>query len=157
MHRSSCLAIGCTAALVLMSCNNQQTTSGGTNSSVSGVSTAAAPLPKAMLGVRMAHSGPALAAQLGIDADKTTLITLVAEDTPAQRAGFEQWDIIVAIEGAADASPASVRSVLRSSAPGDSISCTVLRADKRMTIDAILAEPDTERMVPLPPQPTSSS
>ena len=157
MLRSSCLAIGCTAMLALAACNNQSKTTDQSHTNVNTTTMVSSPIPKAMLGVRMAHSGPALAAQLGIDADETTLVTLVAEDTPAKRAGFQQWDIIIAVDGASDAAPASVRKVLRSSNPGDTVNFTVLRADKKMTIDAVLEESDTERMIPLPPQPSKSS
>lgn len=157
MHRSLCLAIGCTAMLALVACNNPPKNADESKANVTAVNTANAPIPKAMLGVRMAHSGPALAKQLGVDPDKTTLITYVAEDTPAARAGLEQWDIIIEIDGAPDASPSSIRRVLRSSNPGDTVTCTVLRADERKNITAVLEESDTERMVPLPPQAATST
>lgn len=150
-------ALGATAMLALVACNNQQKRTDQTTPTAPASHNASAPIPKAMLGVRMAHAGPALAKQLGVDADKTTLITYVAENTPAQRAGFEQWDLIVEMEDAPDASPASIRKVLRSSQPGDTVVFTILRADKRTNITAVLEKSDTERMLPLPPQPTTST
>ena len=156
MHKYVQVALALIAVSSITACMNQQDAPPKGAQGAGGAQPAGAPIPKAMLGVRMAYSGPALGSQLDIDPDKTTLITHVAEDTPAQSAGFERWDIIIAMDGATDASPASIRTVLRSSEPGDTVSFTILRADKQKKISAVLEKSYSERMVPLPPQPKSS-
>ncbi|MCH2143717.1 MAG: PDZ domain-containing protein [Phycisphaerales bacterium] len=109
-------------------------------------------LPPVMLGVRMAWTGPALATQLaylGVSAEDSTLLTLVAPDTPAARAGLRQWDVIIETGEGTGASPDAIRSMLRESKPGDVVTFVVLRDGKRTKVDAVLEVPDATRMHPL--------
>jgi S1-C subfamily serine protease len=114
-------------------------------------------MPEVMLGVRMAPAGPAMAKHTGVDPDKATLVTFVAMETPAQRAGFENWDLIIAVNGSSNASPTVIRKVLRSSKPGDKVDFTICRADEKIEITAELVAADHDRMVPLPVRTTRPS
>ena len=110
----------------------------------------AAPRPPVMLGVGMEAAGPVFAKHANVHETQCTLITNVAPDTPAQRAGLEDWDLVVKVDGDSDASPAAIRKRLRSSKPGDTIELTVQRAGKQMVLTATLEEPDHDRMTLLP-------
>lgn len=110
----------------------------------------AAPRPPVMLGVGMEAAGPILAKHASVHETNCTLITNVAPDTPAQRAGLEDWDLVVMVDGSEDASPAAIRRTLRASKPGDRITLTISRGGKQMEITATLEEADHARMTLLP-------
>ena len=77
-------------------------------------------------------------------------IHVVLVRTPAQRAGLEDWDLVVMVDGSEDASPAAIRRTLRASKPGDRITLTISRGGKQMEITATLEEADHARMTLLP-------
>jgi S1-C subfamily serine protease len=110
----------------------------------------AAARPPVMLGVGMEAAGPVLAKHAGVHETECTLITNVAPDTPAARAGLEDWDLVVKVDGSEKASPGDIRRVLRSSKPGDTITLTISRGGNLSQISATLAEPDHNRMTLLP-------
>jgi len=93
------------------------------------------PLP-VMLGVSMQPPGAALCHHLDLDPQRTTMLTNVVEGLPAHRAGLRQHDLIVAIEGADDASPKGIRSVLAGKAEGETVVLEVVQAgrDGRVTV-----------------------
>ena len=84
-------------------------------------------LSRARIGVALADVGPASAAQLGVDRQRSSLVTQVAEGKPADRAGLEKWEIITAVDGDPEASPTDVASAVRKLDRGDTITLTVLR------------------------------
>ncbi len=87
-----------------------------------------------MIGVHTDSVGRAMAAQAAVDADDATLITAVLSGTPAEEAGLERFDLVVAVNGDDDASPRDFRRAIRATPPGESISLTVLRGGERRTI-----------------------
>ena len=109
-----------------------------------------APKPPVMLGVNMAPGGPIMSKHLGIDGDSVTMIIAVGEDTPASDAGLEIWDVIVGVHGSDQASPSSLRRILRASRPGDVIPLEVRRGPQTITIEVVVEEADHGRMIPLP-------
>jgi hypothetical protein len=82
--------------------------------------------PKVMLGVTL-DAPDADDLPEGFDADKATLITSVRDDLPAAKAGLLEDDIIVKIQDQDDASPRSLRRILRDKNPGDALSLTIVR------------------------------
>ena len=98
----------------------------------------------------MVPSGPIMQKHLGVNGDESTMIIAVGEDTPASRAGLELWDVIVRVNGSSEASPSSIRTILRASAPEDVIDLEVLRGAKTTTVEVTLVEAEHERMIPLP-------
>jgi predicted metalloprotease with PDZ domain len=109
-----------------------------------------APKPSVMLGVNMVPSGPIMSKHLGVDGEYSTMIIAVGENTPASKAGLELWDVVVTVQGSGDASPSSLRRMLRASKPGDVIDLEVIRGTKTITIKVALEEADHDRMIPLP-------
>ena len=98
----------------------------------------------------MVPSGPIMQKHLGVNGDQSTMIIAVGEDTPASRAGLELWDVIVSVNGSSEASPSSIRTILRASTPEDVIDLEVLRGAKTTTVEVTLVEAEHERMIPLP-------
>lgn len=82
--------------------------------------------PKVMLGVTLDVPDSDDMPE-GFDAAKATLITSVRDDLPAAKAGLQEDDIIVKIQDQDDASPSSLRKILRGKNPGDALSLTIVR------------------------------
>ncbi len=87
-----------------------------------------------MIGVHTGSVGRALAAQAAVDADDATLITAVLSGTPAEEAGLERFDLVVAVNGDDDASPRDFRRAIRATPSGEPITLTILRGGERRTI-----------------------
>ncbi|MDX9910361.1 MAG: PDZ domain-containing protein [Phycisphaerales bacterium] len=93
-------------------------------------------LSRARIGVSLSDVGPASAAQLGIDRERSSLVTQVASGKPADLAGLEKWDIITAVNGDPEAGPSDVANAVRKLGKGDEITFTVLRGgeSREMTV-----------------------
>jgi hypothetical protein len=79
-------------------------------------------------------------------------------------AGAKAHDVIVGVNGSADASPAAVRAVVRAAKPGDAFTLSLVRAGERRDVTVKLAAWDPKHMVnplgrqdPVPPAMASSS
>lgn len=96
--------------------------------------------PPVMLGVRMRAIDPVLATHLGLDARAASVLEDVAEELNGHAGGLRDHDVIVAVDGKTPADPGSVRKVLRSKKPGDTIDFTVVRpggkTDVKVTLEA---------------------
>lgn len=87
--------------------------------------------PKVMLGVTLDAPSAALASHLGLDAGVGTIISNVMEKLAADRAGLEQWDVIVSVNGKKGASPDAIREILAKSDPGDALELMVIRGGQK--------------------------
>ena len=115
------------------------------------ISGSEARLPPVMIGVCMARTSPAMASQLrhlGVVPEGTTLLTMVADDTPASRSGLRQWDLILGVNGGGHGPPVVIRGMLSQAAPGDRIVFDVLRDGRTFEVEVELVEPDPARMLP---------
>jgi hypothetical protein len=106
---------------------------------------AEAPLP-VMLGLTMTEPGPALEKHLGLAPGNTTMVTGFYRGLPADKAGLGEYDIIVAIDGEAQADPASIRKVLREKSAGDTLRLAVIQEGKRRELKVTLQAHDAEAM-----------
>jgi len=88
------------------------------------------------LGVTIGEVDDAMAAQLGLDEDEGILVRSVIEDSPAEKAGLKAYDIITRIDNEQINDISDLRKKLRESKEGDTITLTVLRKGKSMTIKA---------------------
>ena len=75
-----------------------------------------------------------------VDGGRGALISEVAPDSPAERAGIDVGDVVVAADGTPiDGLPAFIAAI-RDKSPGDSIDLEVLRGGSRLTLTAVLIE-----------------
>jgi hypothetical protein len=102
--------------------------------------------PPVMLGIHMSDTDEALQRHLRLAPGETAIISSLYEGLPAQKAGIEQYDIIVAVDGKRPAGPKQVREALGGLEDGDAITFTVIHegrtVDRTVTVEAW----DSERM-----------
>lgn len=96
------------------------------------------------MGVSTATIDSASAQQFGLAVDAGALVQAVVAGSPADTAGIEQGDIIVAIDGEEITSVEDVFAVIRSHEVGDTVEVEVVRAEQRTKLTVTLAS-DTER------------
>ena len=93
------------------------------------------------LGVYIADLTPALAAARGIAASRGILVTDVIAGGPAERAGIQDDDVIVAVDATpVESTSALIRLFLTDYAVGDEVTITLLRASVQQTVTLTLEE-----------------
>jgi serine protease Do len=92
------------------------------------------------LGIFPGQLTPQVADQFGIEAESGVLVLSVTEDSPADGAGLEEGDLIVATDGEPVRIVEDLLSRLREHEPGDRIALELVRADERREIDVTLAD-----------------
>ncbi len=107
------------------------------------------------LGVDTYAIGPDLASQMGLAADQGVLIQRVLPGSAAERAGLRGGnqqayvgnqpimlggDLIVAIDGHEIADQQDITAIMDKHQPGDTISVTIVRGQRKMTLKLILGE-----------------
>jgi S1-C subfamily serine protease len=107
------------------------------------------------LGIVSFAIGPDLASQMGLNADSGVLIQKVIQGGAAERAGLHGGnqqayvgntpimlggDLIVGIDGQEVADPQDINAIMDKHQAGDTISVTILRGNRQMTVKLILGE-----------------
>jgi Do/DeqQ family serine protease len=95
---------------------------------------------RAWLGVMIQDVDQNLAKSLGLDKPGGVLISQVNEDTPAEKAGLQEGDIILAVDGNEVNSRSSLRNKISLLPVGHKARLKVLREDEQMEIVAKLEE-----------------
>jgi membrane-associated protease RseP (regulator of RpoE activity) len=90
--------------------------------------------PPVMLGVTMEQPGAALVKHMGINPARSTLLIDVIPGLPAAKAGLEDHDVVIAVDGSSDAGPHDIRRRLRAMKAGDTITFTVRRGAESRTV-----------------------
>jgi len=90
--------------------------------------------PPVMLGVTMEQPGAALVKHMGINPARSTLLVDVIPGLPAAKAGLEDHDLVIAVDGSKDAVPHDIRRKLRAMKAGDSITFTIRRGAESRTV-----------------------
>lgn len=103
--------------------------------------------PPVMLGVTMEQPGAALVKHMGINPARTTLLVDVIPGLPAAKAGLEDHDVVIAVDGSQDASPHDIRRKLKTMKAGDTITFTVRRGPASRTVTLAAAAWQAEHMV----------
>ncbi|MBX3357019.1 MAG: PDZ domain-containing protein [Phycisphaeraceae bacterium] len=98
---------------------------------------------KPLIGVNTERVSPALASQLGVNADRSTLVAYVFEGWPAARAGVKQYDVIVKVDGDDYVPPDAIRKAIRAKKPGDTITLTVIRGGQPVDLQVDIASKPT--------------
>lgn len=109
------------------------------------------------LGVSIADMTGAKASAMNTTTKRGTLITGVAEDSPAEKAGIKEDDIITSFNGKSIEEAEDLFQAVRTSAPGSKASIVVVRKDGSTTLQATIGklprsqESFTRLSVPIPP------
>jgi serine protease DegQ len=92
----------------------------------------------AYLGIQPAPLTEELSSSFDLDVDAGALVRAVPANTPADRAGLEQGDVIVSLQGEPIEMVEDLFAALRDYKPGDSVTVTVVRDGKRRDLDVEL-------------------
>jgi Do/DeqQ family serine protease len=95
---------------------------------------------RSKLGATIQDVTPDLAESLGMHETRGALVSGVEPGSPADHAGLKQGDVITALDGRTVTDANTLRNQVASSAPGTTVSMTVMRNGKPQTLSARLAE-----------------
>ena len=95
---------------------------------------------RARLGVAAQNVTGDIAASLGLDRVSGALVSNVDPTSPAARAGVEQGDVILSVNGHAVDDSNALRNAVSSLQPGTEVTVTLLRNGTEKTLHATLAE-----------------
>ena len=96
--------------------------------------------PKGWLGVMLKQVKKKIAGKTDIEESKGAYVSDVIDDSPADKAGIEAGDIIIAFDNIEIDDPSDLTDAMRETKPGDMAKVTILRGDKQMTMDVKLGE-----------------
>ena len=94
----------------------------------------------AFLGVSTDTVTPASAREAALAVSTGAIVVQVTAESPAEAAGFEVGDVIVAIGGVSIDNTADVQTAVREHRPGDTVKVVVDRNGERVTLEAVLVE-----------------
>ncbi len=97
----------------------------------------------AWLGVGVDEAGDALASQLGLQSGEGLVVTFVATDSPAAKAGIQKNDVLVEFDNQLLVHPAQLRKLVQMHKSGDTVRLEVFRGGKKETIEVTLAKTRT--------------
>ncbi len=92
------------------------------------------------LGITMVTITPAIRAQVGLDVEKGIIVTSVARNSPAARAGLRAGDTIVAADAKPISNEAALRHAIQSHRIGDTIELTIVRDGEQRSLRVQLSE-----------------
>ncbi len=90
------------------------------------------------LGVYVQDLTQKLAKAFGIDKEHGAVVSQVVPNSPAEKAGLKEGDVITELDGKAVTSAAQLRNDVGLMRVGKSVNLTVMRDGKKMTVDAVL-------------------
>jgi serine protease Do len=100
------------------------------------------------VGIVIQDLTPELAKSFGLDNHQGILVAQVSEDSPAEKAGLKQGDVIVEFSGKPVNEVGSFRNLVALKTPGTKDKVTVLRNGKRKTLSITIGKlPDNELAV----------
>jgi serine protease Do len=94
--------------------------------------------PSPLLGVTTEPVDPLVAASEGLSIDRGLLVRSLQPDGPADEAGIETGDVIVALEGEQVTDHDDLQDRLLDFDPGDRVEVSVVRGDQAMTFEVVL-------------------
>ena len=97
---------------------------------------------RGQLGIIIQDVTPDIARALDLDAPVGALITQVMPGGPAEAAGLQPRDVIVALNGVEVADAAALRFQIGLRAPDSTVALDILRAGERMSVEAVLRVAD---------------
>jgi S1-C subfamily serine protease len=97
------------------------------------------------LGVDITTLTSALREQYGFTPTSGVVVLDVVSGSPAKKAGLEQGDVIVAVDGTAVSSASSLQSIIEKDKPGQSVQISFYRGDIKRTATATLGSQAEEQ------------
>lgn len=91
-----------------------------------------------LLGIQPGEVDPALKTQLGLDGFAGIVVEDVLADSPAGKAGIQQYDIITKVAGKPISHPRDIKEALLNSKEGDKIEVELLRSCEQHTVELVL-------------------
>jgi serine protease Do len=86
---------------------------------------------------------PAIKAQAKLSVDKGVVLSQVTKGSPADHAGLQVGDVIVAADGKAVTEEAQLRAAIQAHKIGDTIQLQVVRGKQQLTVKVQLAQAPT--------------
>lgn len=102
--------------------------------------------PNVMIGIHTEPTSPALEHHLNLEAGATVMIAGLYEDLPAHRAGIQQYDILLSLNGETPVTRPIIFQTLRGRVPGSEFKLTVLQAGETKDLTVTLEAYDLKRM-----------
>jgi len=97
------------------------------------------------LGVYIQDLNKDLAESFGINQHEGILVAQVLEDSPAEKAGVQQGDVILKLDGEKVTAVASFRNKVAMTRPGSKVELLVLRGESKKKIKATIGAMDTDK------------
>lgn len=92
------------------------------------------------LGVGLSEPDEALVSQLGLKDGAGLVVTYVAEDSPAAKAGLQKNDVLLALEGQTLVVPAQLQKLVQARKEGSKVTLELLRGGKQKSVSATLGK-----------------
>lgn len=109
------------------------------------------------LGVQIQNMSPAISDSLGLPKNRGEIVAAVEPDGPARKAGIQQGDVVVKVNGQ-DVSPDNSLSYIVANTPiGSRIPVEVIRGGKRVTLSATIGERPSETALLGQPEPETQA
>lgn len=92
------------------------------------------------IGISMVENSADYQQRFGLSTDKGVIVTDVLPAGPADQAGLRPGDIIIEVNGEDVTSADALADLVKSSAPGDTLTFTVVRGNQQGTVDVTVGE-----------------
>ena len=102
--------------------------------------------PKVMIGIHLDEPGAPLLRHLKLEPGTATLVRALHVGLPAEKAGLDEFDVIVKIDGEAPANPEALRAALAEKEPGDVIKLKIIHEGAPKLIKVTLDAYDAQAM-----------
>ena len=102
--------------------------------------------PKVMLGINLTEPSDAVRKQLKLGDTQAIFVEKVIDGLPAKKAGLENYDVIVSLDGSDYANGELLSKVLRKKEPGDTLKMVVLRGGEKLKLKAELAPYNAKKL-----------
>jgi len=109
---------------------------------------------RGILGVALNEVTAGTAEAYGLDRPKGVLISNVYSNTPAEKAGLQNSDIILSVDGKDVNRPNQLQSIIGRKRPDDTVTLGIFRKGKTRTITATLSDKISEEMQQTASRPT---
>ena len=106
------------------------------------------PHANVMLGVHLADPGAALRKHLRLEPGEGSMIRGLYKGLPAERAGLQQYDVIIAIDGEPVDNSGTIRETLAEAEAGDEVTLSVVQNGRRKQFTVTLDAFDAAKMAP---------